>query len=313
MLYLNQISMYINTYPFKSIPSKVTEVYNLNKPIQFSIYQCIVYKHIFTIYIYIPNNTNIEYIIRHVELILHKFIDKYKNIITAVSKRDIYLLLFSHEKKLIKHLDANAINSGYTYHNNGTIVIYRREELFKVLIHELIHSYNIDGCHDNLYYTNKRYKYTQWHLNSSLPLRPFESFTEFTAIMLVIDIFYKDNYSQVYNIELLWSALQLKKILRHFGWISYRDYIINNNKYIFIQDTCALEYYLFKFVLLYFIEEIKYKNLCIMTSKDCNILDIINKYYKSEKLISYLDYAFKLKLSHKYKKNLCMTWHGQHL
>ena len=54
------------------------------------------------------------------------------------------------EKKFPKKneiLGPNEVNSGLTFldvHKNGDIILYRKEELLKVLIHELIHSNLID-------------------------------------------------------------------------------------------------------------------------------------------------------------------------
>ena len=41
------------------------------------------------------------------------------------------------------------INSGYASINEGTIVIFRKEEWFKVFIHESIHYFNLDFRTDN--------------------------------------------------------------------------------------------------------------------------------------------------------------------
>ena len=67
------------------------------------------------------------------------------------TKLDLFIYLSSQKKILPKNkndiLTNNNMNSGYTTYltsDNREIVVYREEELVKVLIHELIHYYDFD-------------------------------------------------------------------------------------------------------------------------------------------------------------------------
>ena len=61
---------------------------------------------------------------------------------------DIYLTPFKKElPKIKKILDSENANTAFTYSNcgeTGQIIIYRKEEWFKVLIHETFHNLNLD-------------------------------------------------------------------------------------------------------------------------------------------------------------------------
>ena len=52
-----------------------------------------------------------------------------------------------------KKLTSININSGLSYENN--IIIYRKEELLKVLVHEMIHILDIDIKYENDNYKKK--------------------------------------------------------------------------------------------------------------------------------------------------------------
>lgn len=48
------------------------------------------------------------------------------------------------DRNQVRVIDANNVNSGMTDYTDDFIVVYRHEELFKVLLHELIHYYKFD-------------------------------------------------------------------------------------------------------------------------------------------------------------------------
>jgi hypothetical protein len=75
-----------------------------------------------------------------------------KKLFNRDQSQKIYFFETSKKKKFpkkVKALDPDNINTALTYleaeHLNGDIILYRKEEVIKVLIHELIHSNLIDS------------------------------------------------------------------------------------------------------------------------------------------------------------------------
>jgi hypothetical protein len=88
-------------------------------------------------------------------------------------------------KSNTKILSPNEINSGVTtldFHKNGDIILFRKEEVLKVLIHELIHSNLIDK---NIIFSDLSQKFNN---NFCVDYRILlnEGFTEATANILHI-------------------------------------------------------------------------------------------------------------------------------
>jgi hypothetical protein len=69
---------------------------------------------------------------------------------------------FTKNKNKNKNLGPSEVNTGYTNlshpHKNGCITLYRKEEILKVLIHELIHSNHIDYSIINSKFNNLLWK-----------------------------------------------------------------------------------------------------------------------------------------------------------
>ena len=64
---------------------------------------------------------------------------------------DIHLTHLDDKKIFDNKFTPNNINSGLTYINNNTsiVYVYRKEESVKVLIHELLHAINISDIPNN--------------------------------------------------------------------------------------------------------------------------------------------------------------------
>jgi len=95
---------------------------------------------------------NIKNIIKKIKLLIY-FIEyiKYKNNIKQNVK--IYLLL-TRLKKIYpndwQNISVNNVNSGYCHNDDKYIFIWRLEEFCKVILHEVIHLFNLDDK-DNKY------------------------------------------------------------------------------------------------------------------------------------------------------------------
>jgi len=183
----------------------------------------------------------------------------------------LYLYFTSLNKELpssnIHILDESHINTAFTTTCpvDSEIVVYRKEEWFKVFIHETFHNFaldfsdmNNDECHKIILDIFK--------VNSEVNL--YESYTEFWAeIMnaLFCSFFVlkdKSNFGEFLklseffiNFEISYSFFQLVKILKFMG-LRYTDLyseskesiILRNNLYK--EKTNVLSYYVIKLILI---------------------------------------------------------------
>jgi len=149
------------------------------------------------------------------------------------------------------------VNSGQTtsyYVNNNKItsnIIFRKEELLKVLTHELHHSLE---------------KMIDWdsnlNLNLSRKINLNEAYTEATTIILCIML--SDKPNENYKKELLFSIFQSAKIL-YLSGITLDDLLgkTDCNKCIVEQNTSVVEYHILKSALIFdlnnFINNIMFK------------------------------------------------------
>jgi hypothetical protein len=180
-----------------------------------------------------------------------------------ISTFDIRITLFLSPFKKIIHKDStilgiNEINSGvttiYTHSNIRTICIFRREEVLKVLCHELIHLYELDSKHSELKSLVKMFNVPKNH-----KLNPNEAYTEFLAvcynnrISLIENNMYNNSlYETMMNEEIIFSIGQVAKILNHYGYNNINDILVRNSKLpIFNEHTSVFSYFIIKLFILY--------------------------------------------------------------
>jgi hypothetical protein len=255
----------------------------------------------------------------------------FKKIITMISFFDyisndklvplnLFIYLTKFKKKLPKNktdiISTLNVNSGVTsyYNNFREIVIYREEELIKVLFHELIHYYDFDIKSTIDVTTNKLF------INNCFKLYG-ETYTEIWSRMLnimFIAIEKTDNYEDYYKflnislyIESLFSFFQGLKILKYNN-ITYNTIRTNNNnnnnnnnEKIYNENTNSYCYYVLTGLLMMDIGNFidlcnknnkNNKNNKIKFNKNQNnhykfidlMLNILNsdKFIKIEKLLS---------------------------
>jgi len=162
-------------------------------------------------------------------------------------------------------LGAKNANSGFTYTNqaNSAIIIYRKEEFFKVFIHESIHYYGVDkALHEPLTdpsYYNKFINLFNIANKDFITIGLNESITEFWAfIMLLCIISYDtsiklnnfiDKFENYYNIELVHIIFQVVKILNYNNLTYTQLFSKTNSKYR--ETTHIFSYYIIKTMLVY--------------------------------------------------------------
>ena len=247
----------------------------------------------------------------------------------------VYIYLTNLEKQLpssnITILDQEHINTAFTYScvKNAEIVIFRKEEWFKVFIHETFHTFGLDfsdmnneHCHSHILSIFK--------VNSDVNL--FESYTEFWAeiINVLFCSFHliqnKKNINDFFkyvniliNFERNNSFYQLIKILKFMG-LTYQD-LYSNTSYskslretLFKENTSILSYYVIKTILLFHYQDFllwcsKY-NISLFQFKKTRenqkeFCKFIEKHYKYSKFLEIVNKTDKLitKMNHSNKSN----------
>lgn len=167
---------------------------------------------------------------------------KYKNSQTErLEQINIYLFpIYKKNKSLpntntFKPLSVQHVNSGYCIlqGNHRNVYVFRQEEYMKVLIHELIHAFDLDSRFYNLTYPEIR---------STLKINVNEAYTELLALIVYSKLFNIDIYQQ-----LQFSIFQTAKILNYYGLNSLTDLYDQT----FYQKSHILSYYVLKTSALY--------------------------------------------------------------
>ena len=206
-----------------------------------------------------------------------------------------------------KKLSSININSGLSYENN--IIIYRKEELLKVLIHEMIHILDIDIKYENN--NNKKRILNKLCINNLLIN---ESYVESWANIINIYLTLKENNEIVKNEEYIKKFIEEKKfnIKQCCKIMIYFNLDISKNKCekIIYDKTNILSYVILKtYNLIYinrFLRKFKGENTIIVNKY--NYLDYINYLYK---IINYKINIFtkniEIMKSRKYNLNMNMS------
>jgi hypothetical protein len=136
---------------------------------------------------------------------------------------------------------------------NGNIYIYRKEEFYKVLIHELLHSNYADEkiMEDTILNS---------HVCSAYPILLHEIYVE--ALATILHLFYSqcvkgvtsaDTLETCFEVERKYAQYMRQKIFEHYHITSIRDILKSEGstcKQHFPQETNVFSYYIFKPILL---------------------------------------------------------------
>lgn len=231
-------------------------------------------------------------------------------------KLNIYFYFTSLEKNLpnsnIHILDEINVNTAFTTTcpSDSEIVVFRKEEWFKVFIHETFHNFGLDfsmmnndminDCISNIFKVDSK-------------INAFEAYTEFWAeIMNALFCSYyackdKNNIneflsnSEFYiNFEKTYSIFQLVKTLDFMG-LQYKDLYSNTKESsilrenLYKENTNVLSYYIIKTVLINnyqgFLSWCKINNLSLLDFKKTignqkQLCKFIEKNYKTQSLLN---------------------------
>lgn len=202
----------------------------------------------------VVNNNTIIHIFKIIKLL--KILFKRENY-----EQNIIYFEIDEKKKFPKikksALGPDNVNSGLTFldtHKNGNIILYRKQEVLKVLIHELIHSNLIDS---NIIFSKNLKEFSnKFCVNYNILLN--EAFTE--SFATIINLFYihiicnfniKELDNMFYN-ELYYSDYICSKIINFYNIVKISDVLKKGNycKSNFPQKTNVFAYYILKNILL---------------------------------------------------------------
>lgn len=294
------------------IDNIIDKKFNFNKSIDISFYSPnLISKFIsFNVARYILNNLNnkIIYKKKNREIVIYyknKIKDNIIKKITSILDFFDYLTqdenkyvieIYLTKKNKIINLDVDEIgpdniNSGATLPGHY-IILWRYEELYKVLIHELIHYLKLDMFK---YQDKFRDLYKDIIIVNNLngifnhQTNPNETYTELLAIIIMAIWKYKyEDYKDIslnkyinkrLTIELGWSYHQIAKIIKFFKCYNNYESLFSKSCQ-FKQDTNVLSYFILKTFYLQNINSfLKYFNIntLIMTDEISNqIFENIN-------------------------------------
>ena len=216
--------------------------------------------------------------------------------IQSCSKQlDLYVYLTPFAKKLPNNqlitLSTEHVNTGYTTgcKENTEIVLYRKEEWFKVFIHETFHNFGLDFSDMNLSLTNRKLKE---HFNVNVEFNLYESYCE-TWARIINTMFYsyfsvsdklepKNKYfkTQFYlnmKIEAFHSLYQMLKILK-FQDLNYK--LITEKKeeniqicnHLYGEKSSVFSYYIITGILIN-----NFANFLLWCNKNNNIILMFKK------------------------------------
>lgn len=171
---------------------------------------------------------------------------------------DFYLL--TNKKKLDeKHvLGPKHVNSGSTT-NKKFIQIWRKEEFYKVYIHELIHYFGYD-FYDSSQIISSSLKEI-YNINLSCRIIPNEAYVDIWAMIFnCLYISWELSTSSESQIklfkfmlthEIYFCLYQTAKLLKHFGFSSMEELSNNQSDKKIKQQTSVFSYYIIKSSLFY--------------------------------------------------------------
>lgn len=191
------------------------------------------------------------------------FLTKYMNSRMKTLK---VCFLYSDEEKLKNEnknvLNHNNVNTGVTRSCaiNGDIFIYRKEEIVKVFIHELIHSKCIDFSNINANTETLEIIKTMFDIRSDFIIS--EAYSEFWAnivntLFVTLDVSKKgfdsfyENFILLHTMEKIFSLHQIVSVLNYMG-IKYKELIEGKKVHKYSEGTNIFAYYILKTIWLYF-------------------------------------------------------------
>lgn len=189
------------------------------------------------------------------------------------NKNIILIIALTNHKRLLTTPEIGTINTVGGQTNFIKIEIFRKEEVVKVLMHELCHFYEIDCVNVD---ENQSLLMNRFNIKTPYYLSVQEATTEYLAILhhiALVSFYTKESIRCLYHYEKIFSLYQVCKILNHYKFKRFEDLYKNE----MIQGTNVFSYYIIKFYILY-----KMDNRCSIHNlnkilDDTEIINIINE------------------------------------
>lgn len=327
-----EMNNFLKPKEFNIIPELLQNDINTNL-----IYQTVYKYNIFgkEITIYITEETyNIEEYNECIKRMLILFSTYLKYSTRKCSNKLSIFLFFSKLKKSLpeygEQMERHNLNNAYTYpcSSDSELIIYRKEEWFKVFCHESIHNLGLDfSVTDDT--VSKDLILQIFPIKSNVRL--YEAYTE-TWAKIMNCIFsstyeYNDNFDEFINRfnylickERVFAILQTVKILNYMG-LKYQDlYDTNsaNRDQLYYEKTYLISYFVINAILLNNYQE--FINWCLKNNinvlqfdnenyekKQMSLCTFIRDYHKTEMIIKRFDFTlsdYKEKKSENYSDDL---------
>ena len=208
---------------------------------------------------------------------------------------NIYLLLTDAKKRFPDRdtdpIDMIHANTAFTTScsSNNSIFIFRREEWFKVFMHETFHSFGLDFSSSGSDESNRRILSIFPVIDPSTDIRLYETFCEMWAeIFNIMFCIFMDKHGKYSNFESdrffvtlqkerIFSINQSNKILRRTGY-QYSDIfkrsssqhsstkLPSENHSYYHENTQAFSYYVIKSIMLWYLD--KFIGWCLAHNGD---------------------------------------------
>jgi hypothetical protein len=221
----------------------------------------------------------------------------------CAQKLNIYLLLTSAKKELPHNnavpIDQIHANTAFTTacSPSNDIYIYRREEWFKVFIHESFHCFGLDFSSSIGDDSTKRILSIFPALDKNTDVRLYETFCEMWAEIFHLCFclfvskhgkcrrFSEKKFREALYREQVFSIIQSNKVLHQSG-IKYGNLTENNSKK-YSEKTPAFSYYVIKSMMLWNLDT--FLNWCVANNKSpikfnqmniakyCDLVDSLSK------------------------------------
>ena len=282
---INDMAEHIIIYKFPSLFERNIEIYFTVNKLDINEINGFVYKMLLWLFV----------------------VTKLNNKPSCSRKLEIYIYLTDLIKCLPKNkqkIGKISINTGFTTScsSESNITIYRREEWFKVFIHESIHNLGLDFSGMNNQNTKNR-------ILKIFPVKSlvkaYESYTDtFARILNVLMCSYLmspqktfntyiENVEKLINVERTYAYFQVVKILSHMGLI-YEDlyeFGREDKRKLYSEETSILSYYIIGLILLSDYE--KFLSWCQENNNKHSILQFDNVSEKQEKFCDYVENEYK--------------------
>jgi hypothetical protein len=174
------------------------------------------------------------------------------------------------------------VNSGSTRvctANSSSILIWRKEEWFKVLIHESFHYFQLDKHHHSRGASEMK---KLFHIESDFLMGEVHSETWATILHSIFYAFYKkENVWHILQLERMHSIKQTIHILQHMD-LTY-DHIISRHTNKYKEQTNVFCYYIAKMICIYYINP--FIKWCPTLTCDKPLHLFIKKYFNKPTLL----------------------------